>query len=216
MNSAGAGGVGGDIQVLKCNLFLLLLIKGISNCFLRTSIDAGTAEDAFGLFHPVLLHHGFYRQAHGTLFAASVAMAAFFRIGRKPQGGPVKDIPDFPTQDHKGSHPADMMAEGPLAHDKGRNNYQKEHNQVGNKSRDVADRKTVMGLIKEINLPVPTCLNGRYYDDAYPGDPDEPFNQVSLEYFFISGKKDGFLAAGARTDPPAEPSPQNKGADKQQ
>ena len=45
-----------------------------------TTIDAGTAENAFGIFHFAGFHHHLNGQAHRTVLSTGMTMGAFLRI----------------------------------------------------------------------------------------------------------------------------------------
>jgi hypothetical protein len=64
------------------------------------------------VFRHIVVHHSFDRQAHGTIFSAGVAVDALFCFGFKEQRGPLESISYCSADNHKWSHPAQMVAEG--------------------------------------------------------------------------------------------------------
>jgi hypothetical protein len=79
---------------------------------------------------------------------------------------------------------------------------------------NVADGESVGRLKEKINSGITAGSNGHKDNYSDPGQPNNPFYEISFGYLFASGRKDGLLTPGARTNPAAKPSAKEKRTDK--
>ena len=87
----------------------------VFNDALWAIINTTSAQNALRILHGLLLNHLLNTQTHGTFFVTFMALDAFLCFSLEPQGGPFEEVSYFSGNDHKGGHPADVMAERSLS-----------------------------------------------------------------------------------------------------
>ena len=109
-----------------------------------------------------------------------------------------------------------MMAERSSPKNKARqDNEEKENKEVEDEALEIADGKSMCGLVEKIYLLISSGPDRQNRDGNDPGHPDQPFHQIPSGYPFVPCQKHRFLAAGGRTHPTAIRSAEKKSPNKQ-
>ena len=147
-------------------------------------------------------------QAHLAIAGARATVGAPLGIGLQAQCGSAHQVADLPAQDHKGGHPADVVAAGPPAKQPGQPQEQDDDDVKDDVPIWLVQRQATIQHVEGVHRPVAPGRNGQCGDDANPRDPDGPFDPVELAAaggLAVHGRTE--LLQSARRAQPAAPEP---------
>ncbi len=206
--------VGGVAVLVRA---LRTLPPGIGDGALFAAVHTSSAKNALRVLHPLLRHHPLHRETHGAAAGAGVTVNTLVCSRGQSQGWPPEPVAQLAAHNHEGGHPAEMVTKGAFAEQERRQDDEPDqHAKVDDGALDIADGEPVGGLVEKVDRVVATRPNGQDNDGAEPRHPDDPFDEIPLGDPLWPGQKDGLLAAGRGTQPPAITPPQQQRTHQQQ
>ena len=181
---------------------------------LRANVYARPAQNTLVVFHGASLHHSMDIQAHRTLLRTCLAINALVRVYLYAQSRPPEDVPDPPPDDHKGGHPAHVVASRPPTKDQCQAQEEQDDDVVdhvpGGTSRLdwLRQGHAPFEVVEWINGVIAAGSYGQDGHEANPGDPDAPLDPVELAasgQLVVDGRAE--LLQPTRRTHPAAPQP---------